>query len=293
MKVGNISVSRVADIEKSRHPASRGFPTLAREALRAHAQRLGPQLIDPETLELFFSFHTFVVRHARRTMLVDACVGNDKDRPSRPNWHRRRGDFLAKLAAVGVKPEDVDIVLCTHLHADHVGWNTRLVNGEWVPTFPNARYLMAEAEYRHLLDKVAREGAAANNSSYPDSVLPVVARGQAEMVGASHRVAPGMHSEVIAGHTPGSMLLHLEDGGEHAVCIGDLIHHPFQLADPALPTQYCEDPQAAARQRVSFCNRYADSRTLVLPAHFPSPSAGRIRRDGGAFRFEFERSDGA
>lgn len=287
MNVGTISIGRVADIERSRHPASRGFPTLTREALLGHAERLGPQLIDPETLELFLSFHTFVVRHGGTTLLVDTCVGNDKDRPSRPNWHRRQGDFLAKLVGAGVLPEEVDIVMCTHLHADHVGWNTRLVDGQWVPTFPNARYVMAEAEYKYLLDKLSREGTAANHSCYPDSVLPVVERGQAEMVGLSHRLSAGIYSEAVPGHTPGSMLIHLEDSGEHAVCIGDLIHHPFQLADPALPTGYCEDPQAAARQRVAFCHRYADTRTLVLPAHFPSPSAGRIRRDGAAFRFEF------
>lgn len=290
MKIGNIRVERVADIERSAHPASRGFPELTREALQAHARRLGPHLIDPETLDIYLSFHTYVVRHGSTTMLVDACVGNDKERPTRPNWHRRQGDFLKRLEAVGVKPGDVDIVMCTHLHADHVGWNTRLVNGRWVPTFPNARYLIAEVELRHLEDKVSRIGVEANHHCYTDSILPVVQHGQAQLIDMTHRVAEGIHTEPAPGHTPGSILVHLEDGREHAVCIGDLIHHPLQMSNPGMPTGYCEDPQAAARQRVAFCEKYADTGTRVLTAHFPSPSAGLIRREGSAFRFEFDQS---
>jgi glyoxylase-like metal-dependent hydrolase (beta-lactamase superfamily II) len=293
MKVGNIHVRRVADIEKLAHPASRGFPRLSKAELEAHAKRLGPHFIDPLTLEIFMSFHTYVVRHGELTMLVDACIGNDKDRPTRPNWHRRHGNFLDKLAAAGVTPDDVDIVMCTHLHADHTGWNTRLVDGRWVPTFPNARYVMAEVEYRHLLTKAARDGRPAadhHGHAYADSVLPVVQSGQADMVSMEHRIAAGIHTEPAPGHTPGGVLLHLEDGGAHAVCIGDLIHHPLQLSDPEMPTGYCEDPEAAARQRAAFCRRYADTETRVLTAHFPSPSAGWIRRDGAAYRFEFDES---
>lgn len=288
MQVGNIRIDRVADIEKSAHPAARGFPTLTKEMLQEQAIRLGPDLIDPGSLDLFMSFHTYVVRQGDATMLVDACVGNDKERPARPNWHRRQGDFLERLAAAGVRPQDVDAVLCTHLHADHVGWNTRLVNGQWVPTFPNARYLMAEVELRHLQDKVAREGNAANNHCYPDSVLPVIERGQAELVSTSHRISSGIYTEHAPGHTPGSVLIHIEDGHEHAICTGDLIHHPVQMSDPGMPTQYCEDPPASARLRSSFCRQYADTRTAVLTAHFPYPSKGWIKRDGQAFRFEFD-----
>jgi glyoxylase-like metal-dependent hydrolase (beta-lactamase superfamily II) len=282
-------VERIADIDKSAHPASRGFPTLTRAALEQHARRLGPHFIDPGTLDIYLSFHTYVVRQGPFTMLVDTCIGNDKERPTRPNWQHRQGDFLAKLAAAGVKPEDVDVVMCTHLHADHVGWNTRLVNGKWVPTFPKARYLMTGVELKSLEDRVAREGPEVNHHCYPDSVLPIVKSGQAELIPMEHSVASGVQTEPCPGHSPGSVLVHLEDGGDHAVCIGDLIHHPLQLADPAMPTGYCEDPQAASRQRVRFCERFADTRTRVLTAHFPSPSAGWIRRDGAAYRFDFDQ----
>lgn len=290
MLLGKIRIDRVADIEKSAHPASNGFPALTREMLQEHAVRLGPDLIDPETLDLMMSFHTYVVRDGGSTMLVDACIGNDKERPTRPPWHRRQGDFLERLEAAGVRPQDVDAVLCTHLHADHVGWNTRLVDGRWVPTFPNARYLMADAELRYLQDKVARVGNTANHHCYPDSVLPILEHGQAEIVGTAHRISSGIHTEPAPGHTPGSVLIHIEDGPEHAICSGDLIHHPLQMSDPDMPTQYCEDPPAAARTRAAFCRQYADTRTRVLTAHFPYPSKGWIKRDGKAFRFEFDFS---
>ena len=290
MQVGSIHIQRVADIEKSAHPASRGFPTLSQEALRGHAERLGPHFIDPKTLDIFLSFHTYVVRCEGRTILVDTCVGNDKDRPTRQNWNRRKGDFLGKLAAAGVTPEDVDIVMCTHLHADHVGWNTRLVNGKWVPTFPNARYLMSELEYRSLVEKVAREGSGANHHSYPDSVLPLIEHQQADLVDMSHRVMAGIHMEPAPGHTPGGVLIHIENGGDHAICVGDLIHHPLQMADPDMLSGYCEDPPAAARRRADFCRQYADTQTRVLTAHFVAPSAGWIRRDGKAYHFEFDHS---
>lgn len=288
MQVGGIRIQRIADIEKSAHPASRGFPTLTRDQLQLYAMRLGAHFIDPATLDIFLSFHTYLVHCGEKTILIDTCIGNDKDRPTRPNWHRRQGDFLSKLSAAGVAPEDVDVVLCTHLHADHVGWNTRLVNGRWAPTFPNARYLMADEELRYLRDKVGREGNEANHHCYPDSVLPVIEHGQADIVTMSHRVAPGIFMEPAPGHTPGSVLIHLEDGAEHAVCVGDLIHHPLQMSDPGMPTGYCEDPQAAARRRVDFCARYADSGSRVLTAHFPAPSAGWIRREASAYRFEFD-----
>jgi glyoxylase-like metal-dependent hydrolase (beta-lactamase superfamily II) len=288
MKLGSIRVDRVSDMEHVALPTARGFPDLTQDMLRMHAQRLGPNFIDPDTLDLYIDFHTYVVRTGKRTILVDTCIGNDKERLKRPDWHHRQGNFLDKLAEVGVKPEDVDAVMCTHLHADHVGWNTKLVNGRWVPTFPNARYLMADVELRHLQSEVERLGAGANHNCYPDSVLPVIEHGQAEIVGLSHRVEAGVYTESAAGHTPGSILIHLEDAGDHGICTGDLIHHPVQLAYPAMRTSYCVDPEASARRRVAFIEQYADTDTRVLTAHFPAPSAGRIRRDGTAYRFEYD-----
>ncbi len=290
MHFGAIKVDRVVDMENVALPAARGFPQLTSEMLAAHARKLGPRFIDPNTLDLLISFHTYVIRSGTRVILVDTCIGNDKNRPKRRDWHQRQDGFLNRLASVGVRPDQVDVVMCTHLHADHVGWNTRLVNGRWVPTFPNARYLMAELEYDYLRQQTQLHGPTALHGCYADSVLPVVEQGQAEMVGLSHRVESGIYTEAVPGHTPGSVLIHLEDGSHHGICTGDLIHHPFQLSTPGMPTQYCHDPALAARQRIAFCERYADTGTSILTAHFPAPSSGCLVRDGKAFKFEFDIS---
>ena len=290
--IGGFHLERVADIEPVALPTRRGFPELTPELVRTYLAELGPKFINPETLDLFISFHTWIIRRGDRVILVDLCIGDHKDRPNRPDWHRRSSDFLDKLARAGVKPADVDAVLCTHLHADHIGWNTKLENGRWVPTFPNARYLMAETEFNHWKAKHAREGDAMNHGSFVDSVLPVVTSGQADMVSTSHQVFrdvdSGVHLEGMPGHTPGTVLIHVEDGAQHGVFTGDILHHPFQLACPDMHSKYCEDPALSAKNRLALCERYADSTSRILTAHFPDPSTGFIERDGGRFRFRFD-----
>ncbi len=288
LPIGQFQIDRLADIEPVRLPSMRGFPLLTKDILTEHARIMGPRFIDPQTLDLFISFHTYVLRINGRVILVDACIGDHKHRPNRPDWHMRQSDFLQRLAGLGVKPEDVDAVMCSHLHADHVGWNTRLVNGQWVPTFPNARYIMAEVEYKHWLARYEREGVSLNHGSFADSVLPVVQSGQADMVGMSQQIERGIRLEPAAGHTPGTVFIHVEDGGGHGVLTGDIIHHPIQLAFPGMPTQYCEDPALASKVRVAMCERYANTGTRLLTAHFPAPSSGCILRDGKHFGFAFD-----
>jgi glyoxylase-like metal-dependent hydrolase (beta-lactamase superfamily II) len=287
LRIGEFELIRVADIERQAMPTGRGFPDLTRDMLQGYLRRFGPTMIDPDTLDLVLSFHSWVLRRGDQVLLVDCCLGDDKERPTRPKWHRRRGGFLQRLAAAGVNPGDVNAVMCTHLHSDHVGWNTRLVDGRWVPTFPNARYIMAETEYLHWRERAARDPMV-NNGSYADSVLPVVESGQAELVAMNHRVATGVHFEPAPGHTPGTVLIHVEDGGQHGVCTGDILHHPFQLDCPEMLSGYCDDPAMSARSRVALCERYADTPSRLLTAHFPDPSSGFIRRDGKRFRFEFD-----
>ncbi|MCC6887329.1 MAG: MBL fold metallo-hydrolase [Hyphomicrobiales bacterium] len=302
MKIGRIQIDRVADLENVRVPTSRGFPHLTREMLQRYAAEFGPEHIDPVSLDLIMSFHTLVLRVDGKIILIDTCIGNDKNRPNHTvlGWSHRRGDFLRKLAATGVAPEKVDVVMCTHLHADHVGWNTKLVNGRWVPTFPNARYIMAEAEYRHWLDqhrlgaglslKNVTAGSAVVHGAFADSVLPVAESGQAELVSSTFELQTGIYMEPAPGHTLGHVMIHIEDGTDRGVCTGDLIHHPFQFSCPDAATAYCELPELACQTRVAFCARFADTNTLIMPAHFSAPSAGRIKRDGKLFRFEFERT---
>lgn len=288
---GRFSISKIADLEDVLYSPQAMLPDATDAALREALPRLGAKLIDPATLQLVLSFNCFVVRAGRHTILVDSCIGNDKERPMRQAWHRRRGPFLDTLKGLGVTPESIDYVLCTHLHADHVGWNTRLVNGKWVPTFPNAQYVMAETEYGHwraLHDKKPPEPLL--HGSFADSVLPVVERGQAVMVAMDHQVAPGVRLEGAPGHTPGGVVIHVEDGGAHAILVGDLMHHPIQVLHPEWSTNFCEDPDRSRRTRIDFVRRQAETGTRILTGHFPAPTMGQIRRDGSGHIFAFEEA---
>lgn len=290
----SFSISRVVDLDRVPFPANAIYPNATIEAMRRALAQLGADLIDPTSFDLLLSFHAFVIRTPRHTILVDTCIGNDKDRPTRPPWHRRTGSFLADLAVVGVRPETVDFVLCTHLHADHVGWNTRLINGRWVPTFPRAQYLIAETEYAYWRDvHSADPGTPVNYGSFEDSVLPVVRSGQAVFVPVDHAVEAGINFEPAPGHTPGNLIVHVEDDGRHAVLCGDVLHHPVQLIHPEWSTRFCFDPVQAQRTREELLRRYRNTATNILAAHFPAPTIGRIAFDSGNYRFLFDQVDAA
>jgi glyoxylase-like metal-dependent hydrolase (beta-lactamase superfamily II) len=290
IRFGRFAISKIADMDSIPYPAQRVCPDATPEILRTIAARLGPAVLKPDSLEFMMSFNCFIIRSGRHTALVDACIGNDKERPHRPAWHRRQAPFLDELRGLGLKPEDFDVVLCTHLHADHVGWNTRLVNGQWVPTFPNAQYVMAETEYEYWR-KFHAAGPPADSTvhdAFMDSVLPVVAKGQAVMVPMNHEIEPGLYLEGTPGHTPGAVVIHVEDGGQHAVLCGDMMHHPSQVIFPEWSTNFCADPDMSRKARVDFVRRHADTGTRILTGHFPPPTIGQIRRDGSRHRFEFE-----
>lgn len=286
--IGDCRVTRVPDLEDFPMPADLMYPDATRETLAPLGARFGPRLVDADGFRLLLSFHSWLVRTPTRTILVDTCIGDGKPRDRYDAWNRKRGPYLERLAAAGVRPEDVDCVMCTHLHADHVGWNTRLVDGRWVPTFPNAEYLIAEAEYRHY--RAAHDAgpdAPVNYGSFADSVLPVVETGQARLVGADHRVDAGLRLEPAAGHTPGNVLIHLERGAQHAIFSGDVLHHPVQLAHPEWSTRFCADADASRRVRRGLLERVAGTATRLMTAHFQSPGCGRVVRDGRAFGIEW------
>jgi glyoxylase-like metal-dependent hydrolase (beta-lactamase superfamily II) len=252
---------------------------------------LGPSLMAPDG-DLYLSYHSYVVRTRRHTIVVDTCIGNGKDRPSMPEWHSLDTPYLARLADVGVHPDDVDIVLCTHLHADHVGWNTRRVDGRWVPTFRNARYVIAQEEYAHYAARHAdATEVPVNRGSFADSVLPVVESGQAVLVDAAHTIElePDGHVrlEPAPGHTPGNVTIALRGGGREALLCGDVVHHPIQLALPWLVLAADHDASVAAATRHTLLERCADSGIVMLTGHFPDPTAGYVRRAGDAYTFEF------
>ncbi len=287
LQIGQFNVSRVVETEGPIFEPDFIFPDATEDAVAPHRGRLAPRFIDPESGLLILSFHSFVLRTEHHVIVVDTCVGNDKERPHRPGWHRRQGPYLANLAAAGVRPEEVDVVMCTHLHADHVGWNTRLENGRWVPTFPNAKYVFAKAEF----DFWQRETAAApadaplNHDSFEDSVLPVVAAGQALMVASDHQIEDGVWLEPAPGHTPGNVVLNLASGGARAVLAGDVIHHPLQLAYPQWSSCFCSDADMSRATRKALLERWSESGEVVLTAHIATPTALRLRRAGDGFDF--------
>lgn len=264
------------------------FPDIGPEQWAPHESWLKPHGMD-NAGQLLFPIQSYVVRTSHHTILIDACVGNHKERPNRPRWHQKSdGAYLEALGRLGLAPEDIDIVMCTHLHADHVGWNTRLVDGRWVPTFKNARYVFSKKELE-AWQAVGHEKFS--NQPVIDSVLPVVEAGQAELVTSDHALDDELWLEPTPGHTPDHMAVCLASRGERAVVSGDLMHSPVQCLHPEWQPWPDMDPELAVRTRRAFLERYCDTGTLVCTVHFPLPSAGRIVRDGDLFRFVDDAAD--
>ncbi|MEO0031720.1 MAG: hypothetical protein RIS94_1478 [Pseudomonadota bacterium] len=242
---------------------------------------------DPEKAQFSLSVHSYVLRVDGLNILVDGCNGNHKSR-SVPFADNLDMPWLDRLAALGLTPDDIDLVLCTHLHADHVGWNTRLQDGRWVPTFPNARYVFSRKDYDHWKEQTHE---ALHREAYLDSVLPVVESGQADLVESDHvvhrAIGDGIWLEDWHGHSPGTVCIHAQRGGGHALFTGDCFHHPVQLVRPDLPFFADEDPELACAQRRRLLETCAGQDIVLFPAHFPGRSAGRVRHDGEAFAFAF------
>ena len=183
-----------------------------------------PTCFDETQNRFIASVHTWVLKTPRHVMLIDSCGGNHKDRPALPRFHQQNLPFLARLAEAGVTPDEVDFVCCTHLHADHCGWNTELRGGRWVPTFPNARYIFSKAEQDHWTGPAGQSGFDAG--VYADSVLPVIEHGQAEIIDGDGLLANGLAVHATPGHSPGHVVFELADGGEKGLFSGDIMHQP-------------------------------------------------------------------
>jgi glyoxylase-like metal-dependent hydrolase (beta-lactamase superfamily II) len=275
-QVGAVRVTRVRELGGEPFPGSFLFPDASAALIQRHAW-LKPHFAH-EDGRLFGSIHSFVIESGERRIIVDTCVGNDKPRTIRA-WNLMHGPFLQDLAQAGFPPDSIDTVLCTHLHVDHVGWNTRLVNGKWIPTFPNARYLFGRKEWEHWS---AEEGSS--RDVIGDSVRPVVDAGLVQLVEMDHALTDEVRLEPTPGHTPGHVSVHISSRGEHAVITGDIMHHPLQCAEPDLANNFDSDASAARRTRREFLERYANRPTLVLGTHFAPPTGGWIVAADKAWR---------
>jgi len=287
-RVGEVEITRVLEFEAALFEPAVIHPEASREIIERHRHWLSPTLMDPVSGLMIFAFHSTVIKTPHATILVDTCSGNDKERPQKLRYHKKEWPYLANLAAAGFAPEDIDYVLCTHLHADHVGWNTRLLDGRWVPTFSNARYLFARDEWEHW--RVAESRSAyTTDPYYEDSLLPVMDSGQAELVATDYVFDDSVRIESWPGHTPGHVCVVVGSAQRSAVLSGDIMHTPLQCAEPQLNSCFCVDAEMARATRQRFLHTFTDSPVMVIPAHFPTPTAGWIRSHDRSFRFHFDR----
>ncbi len=277
--LGSVRISSVKELELP-IPGAGLVPEATPERLAVHASWLAPRFVTPKG-ELRLLIQALVVESRGKRIVVDTCVGNDKER-TLPPLHHLKTSFLADLAAAGFPRESIDTVVCTHLHVDHVGWNTMKLDGRWVPTFPNARYLVVRSEWEHW----SKQDDRSNGDILGDSVRPIFEAGLVDLVEPGHAVTDEVALEPTPGHTPGHVSVRIRSGGAEGVITGDLMHHPVQCAHPEWGSSADSDSSAAAATRHAFLAAQAGRPVLVIGTHFADPHAGRIVRDGAAYRFE-------
>ena len=279
-RIGDVTVTKVIELEVT--GGSRFLLPQATPDVIKPITWLQPHFAD-ENGRLRMSIHTFLVETPTRRIVVDTCLGNDKENRHIPHWNNRQTRFLADIAEAGYPRESIDTVLCTHLHVDHVGWNTMKVAGKWVPTFPQARYLMGRTEYEHWSNNLARPDM---QFILADSVTPILDAGLATLVETNHRVCDDISLVPTVGHTPGHVSVRIASRGEEALITGDFMHHPCQIAHPAWSTNADSDRDQGIRTRLDMFEKLAGTPTLVIGTHFAGATAGRIVRDGNAFRLD-------
>lgn len=286
--LGDVEVTRVLEFHGRAMGMDEFFPDIPADVFEAERSWLAPDFWSPADNGFTSAVQTWVLRSAGRTILVDTGVGNHKERPYSPHWRHLDTDYLDNLAEAGVDPDEVDIVINTHLHVDHVGWNTRLVGRDWVPTFPNATYLLPrlDFDYWNPLGQHRPKNARSHQNVFEDSVAPVHEAGLTELWEGERVIDENLRLLPAPGHTPGSSVLHLSSGSDRAVFIGDLLHTPVQLQDPAHNCSFEEDPAAARTSRRRLLEFAADNTALVVPAHFGGHGAAEVRRAGNRFEIE-------
>jgi len=279
-RIGDVTVTKIVELE-SVGGSKFILPQATREACIG-IEWMKPHFMDDEG-RLKMSVHALVIQTPSRRIIVDTCLGNDKTNRSVPGWNNLQGPFLRDLAAAGFARETIDMVMCTHLHVDHVGWNTMLVDGQWVPTFPNARYLMAKNEFEYWQ---AKRDQVDQMAIFDDSVKPVFDAGLVDLVDTSHQICDEVRLVPTVGHTPGHCSVSITSKGHSALITGDFVHHPCQMAWPAWASSADFDQEQSTRTRREVFTRLAGTPTLVIGTHFAGATAGHIVQDGDAFRLE-------
>lgn len=292
LQVGDCQVRRIVEWAGPAFTPEEFLLNFDTGILKRRPELATARLIDPASGMLVISLHSFVIRTRHHTVLIDTCAGNCKPRAGRLFGDMLQTNYLGKLSRLGLAPENIDYVFCTHLHWDHVGWNTQLLNGRWVPTFPNAKYVLAKSEFDHW-ETCLREGPASlHTKGMEDSILPLLETKQAVFVSEGFSVDDNLTIRSSPGHSPGHVVIDLQSNGQSVTFSGDAIHHPLQFADPHCSSIACWDPIQAGVTRQQLLEEHVESGKLLLPAHFPTPTACRVSHHNEAFSFEFADFDG-
>jgi glyoxylase-like metal-dependent hydrolase (beta-lactamase superfamily II) len=276
--IGDVSITKVLEMEKH-WPFSALLP--GAEEVIDDLDWLRPDFVTDEG-RMKLSIHALVIESDGQTIIVDTCCGNNKDRPGAPAFDNLETDFLGELSRCGFSPTDVDVVLSTHLHVDHVGWNTQLIDGTWVPTFPNAEYLFVRPEFEHWAAEPQDYGPV-----FEDSVQPIIDAGLATVVEADHQITANISLELTAGHTPGHVSVVIESGNDMALITGDMTHHPVQFAHPEMASSADWRQDMSTATRFEAYKKWSDGR-LVIGTHFAGRTAGRLKPVGDAWSFEVD-----
>ena len=291
---GDISVTKILD-GTEKFKAATAFPGVHLDHFHQHLDWISP-FYDFDSESIIISTHSYVVKTPQFTTIVDTCIGNDKNRiGSGPlfktnkgvlsQWNNRNSSYLDNLMQSGVDPQEVDYVMCTHMHADHVGWNTKLQNGHWVPTFPNAQYLFSQTELDGMLEQTGNPFDEYLRLAYEDSVLPIIQSGQSIIIDSDFDLGKGITILPTPGHSPGHYCIELRAHNAHGILTGDVLHNPIQVCYPHWTTMFCEDKEQANKTRMKLVDDLTDSDIIVLAAHFSGTTAGKIVSDSNGTKF--------
>ena len=284
LRIGDFELYRIEELDLELW--STLLPDWRKEMAADHQPWLAPSFYVPEKDRFKVSIHSWLVKTAQHNILIDTCSGNNKHRPTFRLLDNLNTPWLDRLQDAGVSPADVDFVICTHFHVDHVGWNTQRVGDRWMPTFPNATYVLSriEREARDPAFGVAAEGSP-DHMIFVDSILPVIEAGQAMMVEGDEAIVEGVDLVPAPGHSPGQMAVRIRSGDEEAMFVGDVLHHPLQIYHPDWRTNVDEDPDAARRTRLRILSHCVEHGSLLAPAHFARPHCGHVLPSAAGFTF--------
>jgi len=285
--VGNATITRIEETYGGCYPLKQIFPGITEAQFAEHKHWMAPHHYDAEQDLIKLSVHGWLLQVGGQKILIDSCCGNNKIKPGRPWWNNLNVPWLERLAAAGARPEEIDIVMCTHLHHDHVGWNTMQKDGKWVPTFPNARYVFSKPDVEYCSKIDASDEGPAELGTFRECVVPILEYGRADLVEGTHRLNDFIEIEPAPGHAPGHVFFKLESKGEHGAFIGDVWHHLLQVYYPDWNFPKNSDADQARVSRRKVLDHCAATGALVMPGHVGLPFVGRVEKTAGGYRPDF------